>query len=79
MFANHGGVSLLRRTPELASQIPMVWFWLGAMDPVKLSEATAQGKSLPTLHSSRFAPLPEATLRTGVTAMTGVALSLLKK
>jgi amidohydrolase len=59
-------------------QIPTVMFWLGAMDPVKLAAANAAGVSLPAPHNSRFEPLPEPTLRTGVTAMTSVATSLLQ-
>lgn len=58
-------------------RLPTVMFWLGAMDPVKFAAAKAEGKFLPGLHTSRFEPLPEPTLRTGVTAMTGVALALL--
>ena len=59
-------------------EIPLVYFRLGAMDPVKLAAARAAGKELPGPHTSRFEPLPEPTLRTGVTAMTSVALSLLQ-
>jgi amidohydrolase len=59
-------------------KIPTVMFWLGAMDPEKLAAAKAAGKSLPGPHTSRFEPKPEPTLRTGVTAMTSVALALLK-
>jgi len=33
---------------------------------------------LPSLHSSRFAPLPGPTLETGVTAMSLLALDLLR-
>jgi metal-dependent amidase/aminoacylase/carboxypeptidase family protein len=58
-------------------KIPTVMFWLGAMDPVKYAAAQAAGKTLPGPHSSRFEPLPEPTLRTGVTAMTSAALTLL--
>ena len=60
-------------------KIPTVIFWLGAMDPAKLAAAKAAGKSLPGLHTSRFEPLPEPTLRTGVTAMTSVAMALLQR
>jgi len=60
-------------------KIPTVMFWLGAMDPVKLAAAQAAGKSLPGPHTSLFEPLPEPTLRTGVTAMTSVAIALLQQ
>ena len=56
----------------------MVYFRLGAMDPVKLAAAHAAGKELPGMHTSKFEPVPEPTLRTGVTAMTAVATSLLQ-
>jgi amidohydrolase len=59
-------------------QIPLVYFRLGAMDPEKLAAAHAAGKELPGPHTSRFEPLPEPTIRTGVTAMTSVAISLLQ-
>jgi hippurate hydrolase len=59
-------------------EIPLVYFRLGAMDPAKLAAAHAAGRELPGPHTSRFEPLPEPTLRTGVTAMTGVAISLLQ-
>jgi hippurate hydrolase len=54
-------------------------FGLGAMDPVKFSAARAEGRLLPGPHNSRFEPLPEPTLRTGVKAMTSVAIALLQK
>ena len=59
-------------------QIPTVIFWLGAMDPEKLAVASAAGKLLPGLHTSRFQPVAEATLRTGVTAMSSAAIALLQ-
>jgi hippurate hydrolase len=59
-------------------EIPLTYFFLGAMDPVKLAAARAAGKELPGPHTSRFEPLPEPTLRTGVTVMTSVAMSLLQ-
>jgi amidohydrolase len=58
-------------------KIPVLMFWLGAMDPSKFTVAQAEGKMLPGPHSSRFQPLPEPTLRTGITAMVSVAMSLL--
>ena len=59
-------------------KIPVAFLWLGAMDPTKFAAATAAGKPLPGPHTSRFEPLPEPTLRTGVTAMIAVATSLLQ-
>jgi len=59
-------------------EIPLTYFILGAMDPVKLAAAKAAGKELPGPHTSHFEPLPEPTIRTGVTAMTSVAISLLQ-
>jgi amidohydrolase len=55
-------------------EIPTVLFWLGAVDPAKI----ASGVPLPSLHSSVFAPDVEPALRTGVTAMSDTAISLLQ-
>jgi hippurate hydrolase len=60
-------------------KIPTVMFGLGAMDPAKFAAAQAAGRTLPGPHSSKFEPLPEPTLRTGVKAMTSVAIALLQK
>jgi hippurate hydrolase len=35
------------------------------------------GKPLPGLHSPLFAPAPEPTLKTGITAMTAAVLELM--
>jgi hippurate hydrolase len=59
-------------------KIPTVMFWLGAMDPAKLAAANKEGTTLPGPHTSRFEPLPEPTLRTGVKAMTSAAMALLR-
>ena len=58
---------------------PICMFWLGAVDPAKIKDAQEKGTPLPSLHSSEFAPLPEPAIRTGVKAMTSVAMDLLKK
>ena len=55
-------------------QIPTVLFWLGAVDPAKI----ASGAPLPSLHSIVFAPMAEPALRTGVLAMSDVAIGLLQ-
>jgi amidohydrolase len=59
-------------------EIPVAYFRLGAMDPVKFAAATNAGKALPGPHTSRFEPLPQPTIETGVTAMTAVATALLQ-
>jgi amidohydrolase len=58
---------------------PICMFWLGAADPTKFKDAKEQGTRLPGPHSAEFAPVPEPTIRTGVKAMTGAVLELLKK
>ena len=57
--------------------VPIFMFWLGAAVPAKLAEARAKGELPPTLHSSRFAPDAEQTIRTGIRAMTASVLRLL--
>jgi amidohydrolase len=59
-------------------QIPICQFTLGAVDAEKLAESRRTGVPLPGLHSSRWAPVPEPTLRTGVKAMTSAVLDLMK-
>ena len=62
----------------LGGQIPGVMYWLGASDPQKLEESRRTGVPLPSLHSALFAPVYAPAISAGVTAMTGVALELLK-
>ena len=59
--------------------IPAVDFHIGAVDPAKIAESTKSGSPLPSLHSSKFAPIPEPTIRLGITAMTTAVLELMKK
>ena len=59
--------------------VPACNFWIGGVDPAKLAESKKTGQSLPSLHSSKFAPVPEPTIRAGVIAMTSAVLELMKK
>ncbi len=59
--------------------IPAFMFNVGAVDPAKAAEAKKTGMSLPSLHSSKFAPVPEPTIRTGIVAMTSAVIDLMKK
>ena len=63
----------------LDGKIPGMMYWLGAADPGKLAESHKTGTSLPSLHSALFAPVYEPAIQTGVTAMTAMALDLLKQ
>ncbi len=59
-------------------RIPILMFRLGAVAPEKIADSERTGKPLPSLHSSRFAPVPEPAIRTGVTAMTAAVIELMK-
>jgi hippurate hydrolase len=80
-----GEANVLRIDPLMVSEdfglfgidrkIPTAMLHVGGVDPAKL----AAGGPLPALHSSKWAPLPEPTLRTAVRALTTMTLELLKK
>jgi hippurate hydrolase len=60
--------------------IPAVDFHVGAVAPEKIAASRKPGAPpLPSLHSSKFAPVPEPTIRTGLVAMTSAVLDLMKK
>src|SRR5438309_10222117 len=58
--------------------IPALMFTVGAVYPEKVAESKKTGVSLPSLHSSKFAPVPEPTIRTGIVGMTTAVLELMK-
>jgi hippurate hydrolase len=60
-------------------RVPICILRLGASAPEKIAESERTGTPLPSLHSGKFAPVPEPAIKTGVAAMTAVALDLLKK
>jgi len=59
--------------------IPAVDFHIGAVDPAKIAEYKKEGKELPSLHSSKFAPVPEPTIRVGIVGVTSAVLELMKR
>jgi hippurate hydrolase len=74
--------------PETASEdfsefaragVPSVYVRLGAAEPGVLAAAKAAGRTLPSLHSSFFAPDRDATIETGIRTETAVLMELLKK
>ena len=60
-------------------KVPICMFRVGAVDPQKIAESLRSGEPLPSLYSSKFAPIPEPAIKTGVTALTAAALELLAK
>jgi amidohydrolase len=58
----------------LDRKIPTAMLHVGGVDPAKI----AAGGPLPGLHSSKWAPLPEPTIRTAIRAMTTMVLELMK-
>ncbi len=64
---------------SLDGKIPAMMFRLGAADPAKLAHAQETGVPLPGPHSPLFAPVYAPTIETGVTAMTAMALDVLKQ
>jgi hippurate hydrolase len=62
-----------------AEKVPLCLFRIGAVAPEKVAESERTGVALPSLHSSKFAPVPEPTIKTGITAVTAAALDLLAK
>lgn len=64
------------RTDE---KIPSVIFWLGAVEANRAAAAERGEIELPSLHSPFFAPEYAPTIRTGVAALTGIALDLLQR
>jgi hippurate hydrolase len=59
--------------------VPAFMFNVGAVDPAKVAESKKSGVPLPSLHSSKFAPVPEPTIRTGLIGMVSAVLEVMKK
>jgi len=59
---------------SLGGKIPASMLNVGAVDPARI----ASGERLPSLHSSKFFPVPDATLRGSVKAMTVAVMELMK-
>lgn len=62
----------------LDGKIPGVMYWLGAADKEKFEASKKTGAPLPSFHSALFAPVYSEAIPAGVTAMTSMALDLLK-
>lgn len=58
--------------------VPIFLFRLGTIEVKRLKEFRDSGTALPSLHSSRYYPDPEPTLRTGVRASAAALRELMK-
>jgi hippurate hydrolase len=58
--------------------VPAALFWVGAVEPTRYAEAKRNATTLPTTHSSEFAPDRERTLRTAVRAEVAMLMELLE-
>jgi len=85
-----GDANVLKKKPVMGGEdfgeygrteqkIPIFMFFVGGVKPETLKESERTGKSLPSLHSPLWAPLPEPTINTGVAAMTAAVLELMRK
>lgn len=72
-----GGEDFGRYGP--AADCPSYIFWLGVAPKDQWQAAQDGGAALAGTHNSAFAPEPEGSIRTGVTAMTEAVLELLPK
>ena len=71
-----GGEDFGRYAP--AAGCPGYMFWLGSIPEETWKAAQEPGAApLPSLHTNHYAPLPEKTIRTGVSAMSAAVLELL--
>ena len=61
----------------IEGDIPIAIFWLGAIEPSVVEAAAAEGRTLPSLHSSGFQADAKPAIRTGVAGMTAVVLDLM--
>jgi hippurate hydrolase len=61
-----------------ATNIPLCYFFIGTESWDRFSRAQSGELTLPEIHTSRFVPQPEPTLKSGIMAMAGAALDLLK-
>ena len=61
------------------AKIPICMFSLGTIEPERVAESERSGQPLPSLHSSKYHPVPKPTIKTGVQAMTAAVLDLAGK
>jgi hippurate hydrolase len=60
-------------------KVPICMMTIGGVSPEACAESQRTGKPLPSLHSPFWAPVPEPSIKAGVTAMTAVVIELTQK
>jgi hypothetical protein len=58
-------------------RIPLVLYFIGASDPEHLQRVSIGEEGIHLLHTPKFAPGPEMTLKTGLLTMSAAVLELL--
>jgi hippurate hydrolase len=91
MKAALGNDNVIMKDPMMVSEdfcvyslpdhsIPAMMFLVGAVSPERIAESKQPGAPpLPTLHSSKFLPVADTTIRTGIVGMTNCVLELMKR
>jgi hippurate hydrolase len=69
-----GGTASEDYAEFIAAGVPSVYFGIGGYDPATIADDKARGIPVPVNHSPTFAPVPEPSIRAGVTTL---ALSVL--
>jgi hippurate hydrolase len=84
-----GETNVIRKKPSMGGEdfsefgrtedrIPIFMFVVGGVKPEALAASEKSGKPLPSLHSPLWAPDPEPTIKTGVTAMVAAVMDLMR-
>ena len=85
-----GETNLVRKEPTMGGEdfseygrvepkVPICMFNVGAVSPEAIKESQRTGKPLPSLHSPFWAPVPEPSIKAGVTTLTACVLELAGK
>ncbi len=59
--------------------VPVFLYFLGTLPPERVAEAKREGKTLPSLHSDTYHPVPRPSIETGVLTMSMAVLNLVGK
>ncbi len=84
-----GGDNVIERPPLMGGEdfsrygregVPIFLYFLGTVAPERVAESLKDGgQPLPSLHSDRYYPIPEPTIKTGVLTMSAAVLNLVGK